>query len=402
MTQHVTQLSAQRSHLALRVLGLAYFALGTASLSVVGLGTLISRSLHVTPAQTGLLVTAFALTFAVCALLAQSLVGHLPRKTLLLGGLVVLVLGLLLGSVAQSFTALLLTRVLSAVGASVVGPVASAIGSLLVPQDERPRALATVFAGFTLASVLGVPLASALGPMVGWRGTLLSIAGLALVATVLLWVLVPRVEAGQRVTAQAYRQALTVRGVRPALLTTLLQMGAPFLLFAVIGVYLGTRFHSPAPWISASLLAFGAAGVLGNALIGTFSRRLSNGQILRLSLGGSALSVTLLLIAPAQPWLGLLLFAVWSFFVNFFTAPQQARLIALNETNRGLMLALNASVLYLGISLGSWLGSVLLPVIGVKWLALPALGMVLITLILNRPVRVAAFSKPKTRSAQKS
>jgi DHA1 family inner membrane transport protein len=344
MIQGVTQLPAQRSHLALWVLGSAYFTIGTASLSVVGLGTSISRSLHVAPAQTGLLVTAFALTFAVCALLAQSLAGHLPRKTLLLGGLVLLVLGLLLGTVAQNFPALLLTRVFSAVGASVVGPVASAIGSLLVPQDERLRALATVFAGFTLASVMGVPLASALGPVVGWRGTLLSIAGLALIATVFLWVLVPKVEAGQRVTLAAYWQAFAIRGVKPALLTTLLQMGSPFLLFAVIGVYLSSRFHSPAGWISASLLAFGAAGVIGNALIGTISRRLNSDQILRLSLGGSALSVALLLIAPTQPWLGLLLFAVWSFFIGLFTAPQQARLIALTEANRSLMLALNASI----------------------------------------------------------
>ena len=123
---------------------------------------------------------------------------------------------------------------------------------------------------------------------------------------------------------------------------------------------------------------------------------------MRLSLGGSALSVALLLIAPAQPWLGLLLFAVWSFFINLFMAPQQARLIALNEANRGLMLALNASILYLGISVGSWLGSVLLPIIGMTWLALPALGMVLVTLILNRPVRVPASVIPRAQGVQKS
>lgn len=394
MTQAVPQLSARRSQLALLGLALAYFIIGTASLSVVGLGTLIGQDLNVTPAQTGLLVTAFALTFAVCALLAQSLLGHWPRKTLILGGVILLVVGLALGSVAPSFGALLLTRVLSAVGASVVGPVASATGSLLVPQDERPRALATVFTGFTLASVLGVPLASALGPVLGWRGMLLSVAVLALLAAALLWRLVPSVEAGQRVTAGAYRQAFAVRGVGPALFTTLFQMGAPFLLLAVIGVYLGTRFQSSGAWISATLLAFGVAGVLGNALVSVLSRRLNSQRILQLSLVGSALSVALLLIAPAQAWLGLLLFAVWSFFANLFSAPQQARLIALNERSRGLMLALNASVLYLGISVGSWLGSVLLPVIGVRWLALPALGMVLITLVLNRPVHAPAPRGP--------
>lgn len=149
------------------------------------------------------------------------------------------------------------------------------------------------------------------------------------------------------------------------------------------------RFGSPAGWISASLLAFGLAGILANSLIGTLSRRIISDRIVVMSLIGSSLSLVSLIIAPVPPWLGLTLVAALSFFANLFTAPQQARLIGLNESNRGLMLALNSSVLYLGISLGSWLGSALLPVTGARWLALPALVMVLVTLVLNRPVRTS-------------
>ncbi|MFC4456346.1 MFS transporter [Deinococcus sonorensis] len=380
---------------ALLALALAYFTLGTASLSVVALARPISASLHVTAAQTGQLVTAFSLTFAVTALLAQSVAGHLQRKHLLLAGLTLLTLGLALGAAATSFTALLLTRMLAAIGASVLGPVASATGSLLVPPAEQPRALAIVFGGFTFASVLGVPFAALLSPALGWRGTLLVLAGLAVGAALLVWRLVPHVERGTRITVTTYLSTLQAPRVTPALLTTMLQIGSIFLPYAVIGAYLSARFASSPAWITGTLLAFGIGGVLGNAASGPLSRRLQPLGVLQLSLAASLLVAAALLFVPHVPVLGLLAFFIWSIFGNMFQAPQQARLIGLLPERRGLMLALNAAVLYFGIGLGSWAGSLLLPTLGAPLLALPPVLLLAGALLLTpRPRPVNAVKAP--------
>jgi len=172
--------------------------------------------------------------------------------------------------------------------------------------------------------------------------------------------------------------------VVPALLTTLLQMAGLFVVYAVLGSYLTGRFGSTPAWISATLLAFGVAGVLGNASVGLVAPRLGADRLLGLSLASSAVVAFLLLVAPRSAWVGLLLFAVWSVVANMFQAPQQARLIRLNPPARGLMLALNAAVLYLGISLGSGLGSALLPVLGAVSLAWPALLMLVAAFLLGR------------------
>src|SRR5450830_655898 len=79
--------------LALHVLSFAFFAMGTASLSVVGALESISTSMQVSRSAVAMLVPAFAVTFAICAPAIQIFVGHWPRRRLLLSGLIVLALG---------------------------------------------------------------------------------------------------------------------------------------------------------------------------------------------------------------------------------------------------------------------------------------------------------------------
>ncbi|GEM46925.1 MFS transporter [Deinococcus cellulosilyticus] len=386
MQRSVSKNDARPTGTALSTLSLAYFMLGTSTLSVVALSTPISHDLHVTGAQTGLLVTAFSLTFAVSALLSPLLVGHWPRKWLLLGGIALLVVGLLLGAAAPSFPLLLLTRIIAGIGGALLGPVLSATASMLVPPQQQQQALSRVFSGFTLSSVLGIPFTSVIGPLLGWRGTLLLLSVLLVVTAILIWKLVPHIAGGNRVTPATYQRVSRTPGLFPALGTTLLQIGGVFVLYAVIGSYLTQRFDSSPTWISATFLAFGIAGVLGNALVGTLNARLGNNRMLLLGLAGGAFAILTLLLDPAVPLAGLLSFMVLSFFAQMFQTPQQERMIRLNPAERNLMLGFNSATVYLGISLGSGLGSQLLATLGSQWLAAPALLMMLGGLLLTMTV----------------
>jgi DHA1 family inner membrane transport protein len=81
--------------LSLRLLSLCFFALGCASLSVVGALQSISSALGLSRAHVALLVPAFAVTFAIGAPVLQVLFGHGRRRTLLLIGLLLMAAGLL-------------------------------------------------------------------------------------------------------------------------------------------------------------------------------------------------------------------------------------------------------------------------------------------------------------------
>ena len=96
----MTRPPAPPAHTALGLwsLSLAYFAMGTASIAVVGLVNGMAADLGVSKPDIAVLITVFALTFALAAPLLQVAAGSLPRRTLLLGGLTVLAAGCLLSA----------------------------------------------------------------------------------------------------------------------------------------------------------------------------------------------------------------------------------------------------------------------------------------------------------------
>ncbi|MFC5185052.1 MFS transporter [Actinomadura harenae] len=358
---------------ALLALSLGYFALGTASLAVVGLSAPISRDLQVRPATVGTLVTVFAVVFALAAPAATILLGRMCRKRALLLGLGLLVLGGAGAAVAPDYPTLCAARVLAGLGAAVFGPAASAAGSAIVPAEQRTRALATVFAGMTAASVLGVPVASSAGDALGWRGMMLSVAALTAVAFVLVARLLPVVEPEPAPTARSFADTLRAPGAVPMLGTTFMIMTAQFTVYGVAGAYLTARFGAAQGTVALVLFGFGALGTLGNVLGSRVYARFGGVGTVSLALGCFAAGFAGLTGIPGSLLLALPPLAVWAFASGLFMAPQQARLVELLPERRGILLALNASGLYLGMSLGSLAGSALLPGLGARPLSALAL-----------------------------
>ncbi|GAB3958647.1 MFS transporter [Actinoallomurus acanthiterrae] len=379
----------------LLALSLGYFALGTASLAVIGLSAPIATDLHVRPATVGTLVTVFALVFALAAPAAAIVLGRMCRRRALLLGLALLVVGDLGSAAAPSFAVLDAARVAAGLGGAIFGPAASAAGSMIVPEEQRPRALATVFAGMTAATVLGVPLASAAGGTVGWRWAFTGIAALTAVAMVLLAWLLPSIEAGPAPTARVFGAVLRTPGALPTVSTTLLVMAAQFVVYGVAGAYLTARFGAGQTVVSLVLLVFGAVGLLGNAASSRIYERVGGARTIAVPLIGLTVVFAGLTVAPRSIVVAVAVFGVWAFFSASFMAPQQARLVELLPEQRGILLALNASALYLGMSIGSLLGSRLLPEVGAR----PLSALALLPLALAVAAHVASVrrgARPKS------
>lgn len=359
--------------LALLSLSLGYFTLGTVSLSVVGLSGPIHSDLHVAPSTVGLLVTVFAVVFAIAAPLAPIGLSRVGRKHVLLLGLAMMALGGLGCAMADSYGELCALRVVAGLGAAVFGPAASAAGSMLVPEGQRAKALAEVFAGMTAATVLGVPLASTVGDAVGWRWALAGTAGLTVLALILVAVFVPGLDATAAPTFRVYGQVLRTPGTLPTVGTSLLTMAAQFTVYGVVGAFLKQGFGAAPGSVTGMLLAFGVAGVAGNTFGSRIYARLGGTHTITLTLAGLAAAFASLVAIPHTLGAAIPPFLLWAFCSGLYQAPQQARLVALLPGQRGILLALNASALYLGISLGSLAGSSLLPPLGTR--LLPELGL---------------------------
>ena len=234
---------------------------------------------------------------------------------------------------------------------------ALAVAAGLTPPEQRGRALAVAFGGMMLATVLGIPLSAWLGGLVGWRAVLLVIGsdrsggggG--------------RVPAGARhqrgwpgQSRHAVRRCWSRRRPGLSVATTLLQMAAQFATYALLLPYLTDRAGVAASWGAVAFFMFGIGGIVGNLAAGRLADRIGADRTVAFSLGGVALTfLGLMRGAAGRSSLRLRLLAVWAVTGVMFQAPQQKRLVTIDPAARGLLLSLNSSALYLGMSLGAFL-----------------------------------------------
>ncbi|MFC3835464.1 MULTISPECIES: MFS transporter [Deinococcus] len=339
---------------SLWVLALGNFAVGTSGLVLAGILGLLAADLDVPLGTAGTVITAYALTYAVSAVLLSGVTGHLPRRTLLIAGLGLFTLGNVAAAVAPSFGVLLLARAVSAVGASVFTPVASGVAAALVPPELRGRALALVFVGIPVATVLGVPLGTWIGGAFGWRTAFwlvvaVGVLALAGVAALVRPVVTPPAASPWRTLLR--RPAL----VRALLVTGLLYLGQfavyPYLVSALRGVT-----GLDAGGITGILLLFGVAGLLGNALGGRLTDVWSGPGTLRSGLILTAASLLALPLVLGHGWSVAVVAFAWGAGSLLVNPPQQSHIVDLAPGAAGVALALNASALYVGQALGAPLG----------------------------------------------
>jgi MFS transporter, DHA1 family, inner membrane transport protein len=161
------------------VLMLCSFAVATAEFVVVGLLPQIAAELTVPLPAAGQLVTAYMLVVTVGGPAATILTRRLPRRALL-AATMVLATGAAVGSVfAHSYAALLVARLGSAVAQALFMAVASQVAMAAAPAERQTAAVARVFAGFALATVLGLPLGTLVGAAYGWHATFVLVAALS-------------------------------------------------------------------------------------------------------------------------------------------------------------------------------------------------------------------------------
>ena len=347
-----------RLRFALIALAAAYFFIGATSLSIIGLVPEMSADLGVTPASIASLVTIFALVYAVAAPGLQAALGGFSRAKLVSAGPVLVALSCFGSAMAGDYATVAASRVTMALGAALAGPTASAAAASMVPPERRAQALATVFAGLTLSTVFGVPLASFLGQTFGWRSAWVAIGLAALLVAPLVLLAMDRTNRGTKASVAALIAVMRDRALALTIATTALQICAQFITYALLTIWLLDHLGTPASLVPVALLVFGIGGVVGNALATPIERRLGPETTVRLCLIVLALALLGLWFSTPWPALILVLAFLWSASGLMIMAPLQSRLVRLAPEAVNLSMAMNASAIYVGMSAGAALSGV--------------------------------------------
>ncbi|MBB5753562.1 MFS transporter [Prosthecomicrobium pneumaticum] len=353
-------------------LSLGAFALGTEAFMIAGILPAMAADLGVSIPLAGHLVTIFALTYAFGAPLMAVATAALPRKPLLVGALAAFALANLLAALSPNYALLALSRVLMALAAATFMPAASGYAALAVPPEKRGRALSIVYAGMTVAIVIGVPLGTMLAERHGWRATFVVVAGLAALALAGIAAALPKVANPPHV-GLAERFAVARRpDVLRVLALTVLALAGAFSVNTYMGAYLIAGFGASGETVAAFLFLMGLGGAVGNLLGGYAADRWDRQRFLGLVLVvlivaflGLAVIVE---VAPGTAGLAAAaaLTLVWGLFGWAFPSVQQVRLVSLAPERAAITLSLNSSAIYLGTALGAAAGAFAIDIASVE------------------------------------
>jgi DHA1 family inner membrane transport protein len=389
--------------LAVYALTAGAFGIGTTEFVIMGLLLQVAGDFGVSVSAAGLLISGYALGVFAGAPILTLATRRLPRKTVLLGLMLIFTIGNLACALAPNYTALMAARIVTALAHGTFFGVGSVVATSLVVPDRKASAIAVMFTGLTVATLLGVPFGAWLGLELGWRATFFAVAAIGVVALVVLGVFVPRSTAVEApIPLRREIAAILKPQVQLGFLMTVLGFAGVFAVFTYIQPILVqvTGFSEAA--VSPILLVFGL-GLLGGNLLGG---RWADRNLVAALIGTVAALLVVLVgtrfaidgkvaVVVAIGLLGAASFAT--------VAPLQMRVLEkAGPAGRNFASSLNIAAFNLGNAIGAWLGGATLDqgfglgAIPVTAAAITGLGLLtaIVSARLDRSEKLAAIAVP--------
>jgi DHA1 family inner membrane transport protein len=346
--------------LAVLALALGGFGIGTTEFVAMGLLPDIAAGLGVTEPMAGHVISAYALGVVIGAPLIAALTARVPRKALLLGLMAVFTLGNLASVLAPSYGTLMIARFVAGLPHGAYFGVAALAAAHLMGPQNRAKAVAHVMCGLTVATVIGVPIASWLGQALGWRSAFGLVVAVGVITLTALWFWLPaRLRSMQSTSPLAELGALRHVQVWLALLVGMIGFGGMFAVYTYISTTMTDVAGLPRALVPVALMVFGFGMVIGNLVGG----RLADQSVIRalyVSIGALGTVLAVFVLASHNPWTALLvLFGIGA--AGSAVAPAlQTRLMDVAPDAQTLAAALNHSSLNIGNATGAWVGGLVI------------------------------------------
>ncbi|WP_405825630.1 MFS transporter [Streptomyces sp. NBC_01390] len=348
-------------------LALGGFGIGLTEFLIAGLLPQVASSFDVSEAVAGRLISGYALSVAVGAIALTAATARLPRKQVLVGLLTLFVIGNLLSAVALTYEVMMFGRIVAALCHGSFFGIGSLVARGLVAPERKSRAVAVMFAGLTVANVLGVPFGALVGERWGWRAAFWAVTAIGLLALAGIVTLVPGpageprpsevTDRSEQVPPSGLRaQFRTFRSwqVWLTLTATALGYGGMFGAFTYIAytfTEVGGFSSSDVAWL---LMVYGVGLVVGN-LVGGRAADLDRDRTLVLSLLGLTVTLALFgLLATSSAASVVLVFLMG--VTGFASVPGLITRVTDHAHGAALAAGANVSASNVGNALGAWLG----------------------------------------------
>ncbi|WBO23171.1 MFS transporter [Sphingomonas abietis] len=360
--------------LVMFALAMGGFAIGTTEFATMSLLPYFSKDLGIDEPTAGHVISAYALGVVVGAPLFAVIGAKLSRKTLLIGLMILFAIGNALSALAPNYGWLVAFRFLSGLPHGAYFGIASLVATTLVPPNRRATAVGRVMLGLTVATVIGVPVASWIGQAIGWRSGFIIVAALALVTVALVVWFAPRDVPHGDASPLRELGALKRGQVWLTLAIGAVGFGGIFSVYTYLATTLTAVTHVSPAFVPVVLAVFGIGMTLGNIVVPWFADRAlmpTGGALLLFS---AATLIVFPLAAPSPLWI-----IVDVFFIGIGGAlgtVLQTRLMDVADDAQALAAALNHSAFNTANALGPFFGGLAIDA-GLGWSATGPVGAAL-------------------------
>ena len=328
------------------------FAIGCGVMVTAGSLNDLVRSLQVSVALGGQLIAVGAAVMAVGAPVLAAVVGGWDRRVLLVAALAWYAVGHAASALAPGYAALLPLRAVSVLAAAVFTPQAAAAIGAMAPPEARGREITFIFLGWSIASVIGMPVHSYVGEAFGWRWAFALVALLAAAAAWWLWRAMPAGVRPPALSLHAWREVFTHPALMAVVVVTAMSGAGQFTVFSYFAPYYRQVLGADPTGVSLLFFWFGAFGLLGNVLLSRHIDRVGAARAVFWLLACIALSLLLWPLAGGAVAMAAVL-VPWALGCFASNSAQQARLGGAAPALAPALLALNTSAIYLGQAIGA-------------------------------------------------
>ncbi|WP_242888782.1 MFS transporter [Actinomadura litoris] len=385
-----------RMWLGVLTVSLGIFSMITAEQLPVGLLPSMSEQLGVAVGTAGLTVTVPGVVAAFSSIGLPLAVGRLDRRALLAVLLAVMAVASTVSALATNFGVLLASRLLVGITIGGFWAIAGSLAVRLVPGPSVPRALVLIFGGVGAAAVLGVPVGTMIGELLGWRGAFWSLTGLSLAVLAAALVLLPPLPAAEPVRLRVLRAQTRNPVLMAGIAATALLIAGHYGAYIFVSPALRDVSGVGAAAVGPLLLGYGILGMVGNAAAGSRASR-APGRTLASIVVVLAAALVLFPLLGTTPWTGAALLLVWGLAYGAAPVALQTWILRAAPDEAEAATAIYCFVFNLAIALGALASGLVVDAAGVRsvfWIAAALVLLVLLTVRRAPATHPAAASQP--------
>ena len=346
------------------------FCLGTSEFIIVGILPDISSGLNVSITIAGSLVSIFAIVYAVGTPFAAALAGLFNKFNLIIALTIIFITGNFLCIIAPNYYTLAAARVVIAIVSGTLLSVSMAFVPDIVSEKKRASVVSWLYAGFSIASVFGVPIGTLISHSFGWRYSFIFITAFSLIMFILMIISLPRNTLTVRLNVIGQFVIFKDKRLLLSIFTVFFGASASYVLYTYLAPVFEEILHIPAKYISVALLAFGISVLFSNIYSGKMAEK--NGVYkLRFSFLAQAVFMFALPIGFYNNIAGIIFIFILGFLMYLQNSPIQVNVlnIATKEYPGAVTLAasMNSFAFNFGIAFGSICGSFFVDNIGMRY-----------------------------------